>query len=711
MNGHTHMSHSLRVLLQFVVLFSVSRAEVPSEWPDYLGDKARTLHSPLRQINRSNVAQLEVAWTYDTGEKGEYQANNLIVGGVLYTATPSRRVIALDAATGHERWSWDPATTRAGRGARRQRGLVFWQNAQGGEQRLFTASGNYLFALDPATGMIIKSFGEDGLVHLGIGLDDADVPKVGLNTPGVTYQDMLIIGGFGGPGAVRALDVRTGKLRWIFHLIPRPGEVGYDTWPPDAYKTATGAMPWPGQALDEARGIVYVATKTAGPDFYGAERHGDNLFANSLVALDARTGRRLWHYQLVHHDLLDRDLPCAPVLLTVTHEGRRIDAVAQGTKQGLLFVFDRVTGEPLWPIEERPVPASELRGEKASPTQPFPTKPAPLVRLHYTEADASTISPAAAEQTLARIRVSPNFGPFPAPSLKETIMFPGFDGGMEWGGAAVDPQGVYYVNVNEMPWILQMVETRRADGSRLPRGERDYLVNCAACHGIDRKGMPAAGFPSLIDIEKRRSLDEIRKITKEGFGRMPAFDRIPESQRDAILAYVLGDASNAGGRPDEVERESMGSSRAVPPYAFGGFRRWLDNEGYPAVKPPWGTLAAVDLNSGEIKWQVPLGEYRELTDRGIPPTGTENYGGPVVTAGGLIFIAATADETIRAFDKDTGKVLWSARLPFGGNATPSVYMAEGRQFVVISAGGAKSGRPAGGSLVAFALPKHLVKSP
>ncbi len=711
MNGHTHMSHSLRVLLQFVVLFSVSRAEVPSEWPDYLGDKARTLHSPLRQINRSNVAQLEVAWTYDTGEKGEYQANNLIVGGVLYTATPSRRVIALDAATGHERWSWDPATTRAGRGARRQRGLVFWQNAQGGEQRLFTASGNYLFALDPATGMIIKSFGEDGLVHLGIGLDDADVPKVGLNTPGVTYQDMLIIGGFGGPGAVRALDVRTGKLRWIFHLIPRPGEVGYDTWPPDAYKTATGAMPWPGQALDEARGIVYVATKTAGPDFYGAERHGDNLFANSLVALDARTGRRLWHYQLVHHDLLDRDLPCAPVLLTVTHEGRRIDAVAQGTKQGLLFVFDRVTGEPLWPIEERPVPASELRGEKASPTQPFPTKPAPLVRLHYTEADASTISPAAAEQTLARIRVSPNFGPFPAPSLKETIMFPGFDGGMEWGGAAVDPQGVYYVNVNEMPWILQMVETRRADGSRLPRGERDYLVNCAACHGIDRKGMPAAGFPSLIDIAKRRSLDEIRKITKEGFGRMPAFDRIPESQRDAILAYVLGDASNAGGRPDEVERESMGSSRAVPPYAFGGFRRWLDNEGYPAVKPPWGTLAAVDLNSGEIKWQVPLGEYRELTDRGIPPTGTENYGGPVVTAGGLIFIAATADETIRAFDKDTGKVLWSARLPFGGNATPSVYMAEGRQFVVISAGGAKSGRPAGGSLVAFALPKHLVKSP
>lgn len=702
---------SLPVLLIVIVSVSAARAEVGVDWPVYLGDKARTLYSPLRQIDRSNVAQLEVAWTYDTGEKGEYQANNLIVDGVLYTATPGRRVIALDAATGRERWAWDPAGTRAGAGARRQRGLVFWRNAQGGEQRLFTAAGNYLIALDPATGTVITGFGEEGLVHLGTGLDADTLPKVGLNTPGVVWRDMLIIGGFGGPGAVRALDVRTGRLRWIFHLIPRPGEVGYETWPEEAYKTATGAMPWCGQALDETRGIVYVATKTAEPDFYGATRHGDNLFANSLVALDAGTGRRLWHRQIVHHDLLDRDLPCAPVLLTVTHQGRRIDAVAQGTKQGLLFVFDRVTGEPLWPIEERPVPASDLKGEKASATQPFPTKPAPLVRLNYTEADASTTSPAATAQTLARIRVSPNFGPFPAPSLKETIMFPGFDGGMEWGGGAADPDGVYYVNVNEMPWILQMVETRRADGSPLPRGERDYLVNCAACHGVDRKGMPAAGFPSLLDVTRRRSRDEVRKITKEGFGRMPAFDRIPESQRDAILAYVFGDPPAAAGRPGEESPATARSRRTVPPYAFGGFRRWLDNEGYPAVKPPWGTLAAVDLNSGEIKWRVPLGEYRELSERGIPPTGTENYGGPVVTASGLIFIAATADETIRAFDKETGSILWQARLPFGGNATPSVYMVNGRQFVVISAGGGKSGRPAGGVLVAFALPQPVSAHP
>ncbi|MDQ5977418.1 MAG: quinoprotein glucose dehydrogenase, partial [Verrucomicrobiota bacterium] len=617
------------------------------------------------------------------------------------------KVVALDAATGRELWKWNPATTLSGTGGRRQRVLVFWQNEQGGEQRIFTAVGNFLFALDAKTGAALPGFGEKGSIQLGSGLDVDGTPKVGLNTPGVIFKDTLIIGGFGGPGAVRSLDVRTGARRWIFHLIPRPNEVGYDTWPADAYKNATGVMPWSGQALDEKRGIVYIATKTAEPDFYGADRHGDNLFANSLVALDAATGKRLWHFQIVHHDLLDKDLPCAPVLVTVTHGGKKIDAVAQGTKHGYLFVFDRVTGEPLWPIKERPVPASELRGELASPTQPFPTKPAPLMRQHYEAEDVSSISPEALALTQDRIRISPNFGPFPAPSLKETIMFPGFDGGMEWGGGAVDPDGVYYVNVNEIPWILQMVETRRADGTPLPRGERDYLIHCAACHGIDRAGIPLAGFPSLLDVDKRRTPEEVMKITKTGFGRMPAFDRIPDPQREAILAYVFGKTATTGGRPDEAGGATKTEAKDIPPYAFGGFRRWTDQAGYPAIKPPWGTLNAVDLNTGELKWTVPLGEYRELTARGIPPTGTENYGGPVVTAGGLIFIAATADETIRAFDKDTGAILWQATLPFSGNATPSVYMANGRQFLVISAGGGKSGRPAGGSLVAFALPSAI----
>jgi quinoprotein glucose dehydrogenase len=409
----------------------------------------------------------------------------------------------------------------------------------------------------------------------------------------------------------------------------------------------------------------------------------------------------------VHHDLLDRDLPCPPVLLTVTHNGKKIDAVAQGTKQGLLFVFDRVTGQPLWPIEERPTPASTLPGEKASATQPFPTKPAPLTRQRYGEADASDISPETHAMTLDRIKLSPNAGPFPAPGLKESIMFPGFDGGMEWGGGAADPEGNYYVNVNEMPWILQMIATRRPDGSPIGRGgERDYIIHCAACHGMDRAGTPAAGFPSLIEAVKRRSRDEVAKITKNGFGRMPAFDRIPDTQRAAILSYIFDDAAAGAGRPDEAPApRKKAAAPDSTPYVFGGFRRWLDNSGYPAIKPPWGTLNAVNLNTGEIKWKVPLGEYKELTARGIAPTGTENYGGPVVTAGGLIFIGASADETIRAFDKDTGKILWSAPLPFGGNATPSIYMVNGRQYVVISAGGGKSGRSSGGAIVAFALPK------
>ncbi len=374
-----------RLLLVTILIGPALAAENP-DWSVYLGDKQRSLYSPLAQITRANVDRLAVAWTYDTGEKGEYQANNLIIGGVLYTATPSRRVIALDAATGRERWIWDPAQTPAGAGGRRQRGLVFWQNETGGEQRLFTAVGNFLFALDPATGRPLPDFGTAGAIPLSFASETEGTHRVGLNTPGVTYRDLLIVGGFGGPGAVRAFDVRTGARRWIFHLIPRPGEVGHDTWPADAYKTATGAMPWSGQSLDEARGIVYVATKTAEPDFYGADRLGQNLFANSLVALDAATGKRLWHYQIVHHDLLDKDLPCAPILLTVTHRGKKIDAVAQGTKHGYLFVFNRVTGEPLWPIEEKPVPASTLRGEHAWPTQPFPTKPAPLMRQAYTEA-------------------------------------------------------------------------------------------------------------------------------------------------------------------------------------------------------------------------------------------------------------------------------------------------------------------------------------
>ena len=666
------------------------------DWPHYLGGKERNLYSSLHQITRENVSKLKVAWTYDTGTRAEYQANNLIVDGVLYTPSATRAVIALNAATGEEIWKWDPATEHTGPGSPRQRGLVYWQNDTGGEQRLFTAVNGYLFAIDLKTGASIRSFGENGSINLGSGL----------NTPGVTYKNMLILGGLGGKGALRAFDVLTGEQRWIFHFIPRPGEFGHDTWPQGSHETASGLMPWCGQSLDEERGIVYAATKTAEPDFYGGDRHGSNLFANSIVALNAATGERLWHFQIVHHDLLDKDLPCAPVLLTVTHEGKKVDAVAQGTKHGLLFVFDRVTGKPLWPIEERPVPPSELIGEQAWPTQPFPTKPLPLMRQSYTEEDASNISAPTHQMTLDRIRAAPNFGPFPAPSLKETVMFPGFDGGMEWGGGAADPDGIYYVNVNEMPWLLQMLETRHADGTELGLGEKDYMLYCGVCHGLDLKGNLELKFPSLLEIDKRKTRAEIDQMTRQGRGRMPSYDSMPEEKRNAILDYVLSkgappdDTSTSPKAPKQVVLDSQD---AKPTYAFGGFRRWLDDEGYPAIKPPWGTLNAVDLNTGELKWKVVLGEYPELTARGIPPTGTENYGGPLATAGGLIFIGATADETFRAFDKQTGELLWKSSLPFGGNASPSTYMVGGKQYVVISAGGGKSGRRLGGTLVAFAL--------
>lgn len=663
-----------------------------ADWAVYLGDKATSHYSPLDQINKSNVARLAPAWTFDTGEKGEFQSNGLVIDGVLYTATTGRKVLALQAATGKVLWTFDPAEHQPGNQGRRQRGLVYW--ASGNDKRIYSGAGTYLYALNAATGKLIPTFGKNGRIHNGEGVADP-APSVIINTPGVIYKDLYIVGGLtNGPGTIRAYEVRTGKLRWMFHLIPRPGEFGYHSWPPEAYKTGGGASNWSGLSLDEARGIVYVPTETALPDFWGGDRAGANLFANSLVALDANTGKRLWHFQLVHHDLLDKDLPTPPVLLTVTRNGVKIDAVAQGTKNGLLFVFDRVTGEPLWTVHEKPIPASELPGEPGWPTQPVPVKPAPLTRQTYTEADVSNISEAARAATLLRFRRSGSQGAFPAPSLQERIIMPGFDGGMEWGGAAVDPDGTYYVNVNEIPWIYQMIPTRNDSGRPVTQGERIYNIHCAACHGFDRKGDGASGFPSLDGLAGRRTRAVVSQVVNGGIGRMPAFGNLPEGQRRALLDHLFGEE-----KPTATAGDVSG-----PPYLFGGFRRWFDAEGYPAIKPPWGTLNAVDLNTGELKWKVPLGEYAELTRRGIPPTGSENYGGPVVTAGGLVFIGASADETFRAFDKDSGKILWQAKLPFSGNATPSVYMLNGKQYVAISAGGGKSGRPAGGSIVAFSLP-------
>lgn len=692
-------------------LTASEEAAVSRDWPSYLGDSARSHYSTLARIHRGNVAGLRVAWTFDTGEKGEFQSNNLVVDGVLYAATPGRHVVALDAATGRQRWRFDPKSENDETLGRRLRGVMYW--ADGEDRRIFTAGATRLYALDARTGQPVRTFGENGSIALGTGLRAEGKPAVaGLNTPGVLWRDLLIIGANVAenvPGAVRAFDARTGDLRWVFHTIPRPGEPGGETWPPEAWRTTGGASSWSGLSLDEKRGIVYAATETAGPDFWGGRRYGENLYANSLIALDARSGRRLWHHQLVHHDLWDMDLPAPPTLLTVKHGGRRIDAVAQGTKMGRLFVFNRETGEPLWPIHERPVPASEIPGVRTWPTQPFQEKPAPLMRQIYSAEDVSDISPAARLHTTERLARAGAFGSFPPPRWTETILFPGFDGGFEWGGSAADPEGVLYANLNEMPWIYQLVPTKR-EGTVIANAERQYLIHCGSCHRPDQSGDPANGIPSLVGLASRRSRDEVARLVEQGIGRMPPLGAVPAVQRGAVLDHLFGVVADAAaspkkGRAAAKKNATAGGDADDPPYTFGGFRRWLDAEGYPAIKPPWGTLNAVDLNTGELKWKVPLGEYKELTARGIPPTGTENYGGPVVTAGGLIFIGATADETIRAFDKETGRILWQAPLPFGGNATPSTYEVGGRQYVVISAGGGKSGRPSGGIIVAFALPE------
>ncbi len=707
MNQHT--SHSLFRSFALVAVIGVLCASCTSrppdgagaDWAHYLGHPTSNQYSVLAQINTENVQQLEVAWTYETGDSAMYQGNNLVVDGVLYTATPTRKVTALNAATGEHLWTFDPDAIHEEEGrAGQQRGLMYWDD--GDDRRIFTAKGPWLYALDGETGQPIASFGEGGSIHMGDGMDVEGRPLVNLNTPGYIYNDLIIIGAQVGedvPGAIRAFDVRTGERKWIFHTLPRPGEFGSETWPEGYLENTGGASDWSGIAIDTERGIVYGSTETAGPDFWGGDRYGENLFANSLIALDANTGERLWHYQLVHHDLWDMDNPTPPTLLTVEHDGEKVDVVVQGTKMGVLFVFDRVTGVPLWPIEERPAPQTEIAEIQTWPTQPFPTKPPPLMRQRYTEDDVSNISPKARQMTMDLLKLSGSYGSFPPPSLDQKIIFPGYDGGMEWGGSAADPDGILYVNVSEIPWFYQMVPTTGENGKRLPTGERHYRIRCAACHGLDRTGHPGGGFPSLLDVPNRFTKQALMQIITQGGGRMPAFDRLSEEHRQAIVDFLFGEA-----QPVEPETSQSGDTGKVPPYAFRGFHRWFDDEGYPAIKPPWGTLNAVDLNTGKIKWTVPLGEYPELTARGIPVTGTENYGGPVVTAGGLLFIGATADGKIRAFDKETGEMLWQHDLPRDGNATPSTYLIDGKQYVVISAGGAKTNRPKGGSLVAFTLP-------
>jgi quinoprotein glucose dehydrogenase len=550
----------------------------------------------------------------------------------------------------------------------------------------------------------VPGFGAGGRIDLRQDLGrDPRTQSIRLTTPGVVYRDLLIVGGRvseglpASPGDVRAYDVRSGTLRWSFHTIPHPGEAGHESWSRDSWKYNGGANNWAGMALDEARGIVYVPTGSGSDDFYGANRVGDNLYANSLLALNAATGKRLWHFQTVRHDIWDRDLPTPPSLVTVTHAGRAIDAVAQPTKHGFIFLFDRVTGKPLFPIERRRFPRSDIPGEVTAATQPIPVKPRPFARQRLDAGMLTTRTPDAQAWAAAEFRKFRNGGLFTPLALGvQTVVFPGFDGGAEWGGSAVDPAtGWIYVNANDLAWTGALaVNEPPVNGGAL------YRQQCASCHRDDFAGAPPQ-IPTLAGIATRRTPAELTAVIRNGAGRMAGFPNLSDGAVRAILQYI------ATGREIETDAGPAPGSPAFVKYRFTGYRRFLDPDGYPAVAPPWGTLSAVNLNTGEYAWQIPLGEHPELAERGMRNTGSENYGGPIVTAGGLLFIGATSfDRKFRAFDKTTGALLWETQLPFAGNATPATYQHAGRQFIVIAAGGGKSGKASGGIYMAFALSQN-----
>ena len=680
----------------FVAPLAISqKRDLRHDWPAYGGGPDGVHYSPLAQINRQNVKQLKIAWTFDTGEQGGFETTPIVVDGVLYGITPKQKIFALDAATGKLLWKFDAGIN----GTQPDRGLAYW--SRGKDQRILVGIMNFLYALDASTGKPISTFGHDGRVDLRNDLGrPAQSQFIALTSPGIIYKDLIIVGGRepetlpAPPGDIRAYDVRTGDLRWSFHTIPRPGEFGYDTWPPDAWKYSGAANNWAGMALDPQRGIVYVPTGSAAFDFYGADRVGDDLFADSLIALNAATGQRIWHFQAVQHDLWDRDFPAPPALLTVTRDGKKVDAVVQTSKQGFVFLFDRTTGKPLFPMEYREYPGSTVPGEVAARQQPLPTKPAPYARQLLTEDMLSNRTPEVHQWALEQFRKSRSEGQFVPLSLgKDTVIFPGFDGGAEWGGPAVDPEtAVIYINANEMAWLATLVE------SKTERGLQGlYMSQCSACHGETMSGSPPT-VPSLLGIAGRLPPDRIAETIKNGQGRMPGFPNLSHEELAALTALLTKGAHN---EPTSAPPQALGMR-----YRFTGYRRFLDPDSYPAISPPWGTLSAIDLNTGEYLWKINLGEYPELAAKGMKNTGSENYGGPIVTAGGLLFIGATNfDKKFRAFDKSTGEMLWEGTLPFAGNATPATYAVHGRQYVVIAAGGGKDLKsPSGGIYVAFSLP-------
>ena len=667
------------------------------DWSVYGGASEGTHYSPLAQINKSNVKQLQIAWTYDTQEFGGLQTSPLEVNGLLYGISPSQKIFAVDAATGALKWKFDSGIF----GTQPDRGLAYWSS--GDDHRIIVGVMNFVYEINADTGKAIDTFGDHGRIDLRENLGvDPSTASIALTSPAVVYKDLFIVGGREPetlpcpPGDIRAYDVRTGKLRWSFHTIPHEGEYGADTWPKDAWKKVGSANNWTGMSLDAKAGVLYVPTGSAAFDFYGGDRVGDDVFADSLIALNAETGQRIWHFQAVHHDIWDRDFPSPPVVAQVKHEGKDVDAVIQTSKQGFVYLFDRATGKPLFPIEYKKYPKSELPGEVTADEQGLPTKPAPYARQLLTGNLLTNRTPEVHQWAVEQFKNMKSEGQFvPFGTKQPTAIFPGFDGGAEWGGPAFDPEtGILYVNANDIPWVAQLAENTAKDLS----GKTIYQTQCSICHHDDRKGSPP-NFPSLVDIGSRLDSAGIANVIRKGRGRMPSFTNLSQDEINAVVAYLT-----------KGESKELSSAEAFVPimkYRFMGYNRFYDPEGYPAVAPPWGTLNAINMNTGEYAWKIPFGEYPELAAKGMKNTGSENYGGPVVTAGGLLFIGATSyDRKFHVYDKSTGQLLWETTLPFGGNATPITYEVNGRQYVVIAAGGGKDMRSkSGGVYVAFALPK------
>ncbi|MDH3281244.1 MAG: PQQ-binding-like beta-propeller repeat protein [Gammaproteobacteria bacterium] len=684
------------------------------EWPVYNGNWGGTKYSPLDQINRDNVGELELLWRYRVDDAGEgrstvLQTNPIVVDGVIYLASAAAKLIAIDLRTRETLWVHRPPDELTG--SARVRGVTYWQD--GDDRRIFYGSGVHLFAVNASNGQLVEAFGENGRIDLRKGLGaDHDSRRVSVRAPGVIYKNIIVLGSSVGegphqaaPGHIRGYDVRSGEQRWIFHTVPHPGEFGYATWSPESYKTVGGANAWGGLTLDEKRGIVFAGTGSPTYDHWGGNRIGDNLFANSVLALNAETGERIWHYQTVHHDLWDYDLPTPPTLVSLYRGGELIDAVAQPTKMGHVFVLNRETGEPIFGVEERPVPPSAIPGETASPTQPFPILPPPLTKQSFTLSEVTDLSEEASSYVLEQLEDMLMGDIFDPPGFEKLVIMPQFNGGMEWPGAAYDPESrTLIVNTNnEAEWhSMEPAEdskelTPHALGNKISRSV------CARCHGISSEGIPGIeNTPGMLGISDRLSKDEVRALLREGRGQMPAFAHFSEVETNAVLAYLFDEQ---GGEPISGDDAALQYAGGIP-YLGTGHWDFRDNRGFPVNQRPWGLLNAVDLDTGAVKWQVPLGTYTELEAEGHPPTGTFNIGGPVVTAGGLVFIAGTLDERFRAFDKDTGEMLWEFQMDAAGYATPATFEVDGKQYVVMAGGGGGIPRTrSGDSYYFFGLPE------